>query len=48
MSFSGVQGFAIKANYQDYNYTDWSDPNYTIDDVTETIFFIDAEYYYNF
>jgi hypothetical protein len=48
MPFSREQGIAFKANYQDYDYSDWQDPNYTISDITETIFFVDAEYYYNF
>lgn len=48
MTFGGSHGLAFKANYQAYNYTSWTDPNYIIDDTKETIFAMDVEYYYNF
>jgi hypothetical protein len=48
MSFGGTSGLAFKGSFQSYNYTGWTDPNYTIDDTQETIFSFDVEYYYNF
>jgi hypothetical protein len=48
MTFGGKHGLAFKASYQVYDYTGWTDPNYTIDDTQETILAMDVEYYYNF
>ena len=48
LPFGGTQGISFKANVQGYNYTGWTDPVYTIDDIKETIVAFDVEYYVNF
>ena len=48
LPFGGTQGISFKANVQGYNYTGWTDPIYTIDDIKETIVAFDVEYYVNF
>jgi hypothetical protein len=46
--FGDTSGLALKANFQSYNYTGWSDPFYVIDDTQENIFSLDADFYFNF
>ncbi len=45
---SDSSGFALKGGFQSYNYVDWVDANYIIDDTRELIFSVDADFYVNF